>query len=97
MEHEACPICREPMHDALTTLNCGHALHSQCLVHLRLARMPTVRNRCPVCRADISYVPVYIALRRPSDMAVCCFRCIVLLALLIFMTVLVLIIRDESS
>ena len=95
-EAETCVICREPLLENVRILTCGHVLHTDCLHQLRRARMPSVRERCPVCRDDIRYVPVYIHV--PSDsIGIQCFRVIILLALFIFLTIIVLIIRDETA
>lgn len=43
LAHE-CPICLDQM-TASSTLSCGHAFHSECIIsHLRKD------NRCPICR-----------------------------------------------
>ena len=48
---EECPVCLEVVGEGggdVSVTDCGHRLHSECLVSLR-SRM----ERCPVCRARI--------------------------------------------
>ena len=51
MAANECCICLEPLTTPLTTLKCGHQLHTSCL--LQLADTNHSKVHCPLCRTEI--------------------------------------------
>lgn len=65
VDHETCPICRDPVQVATRLRACGHSFHGACITEWL-----GMNTRCPVCRHDIrdpQVQPAYGSQGNPSQ------------------------------